>query len=414
MKRIIVLLTVLYAALALQAQKITINLPHFASKEYVWIMSNGEKLDTVARSTLDTNGQTVLTVPPAYNNWRGMSSFLLTSGGGLELILNNEGDFTAGCTVEAPTINDIYYIGSKENSFFLEQYKQQQKSLNKTGAIATAIQAYTPKDRIYKTLLKEKKVLEKDYAGLQQHIAESPLYAARMRQMWNFCNGMGSHLDLTEKEMMEEGRQYVREVVDFNQLWNSGMWKPLFSQWMNIEIAQKSDSILAADGHAILAREQDGNIRMALVKKMVLLFNQYGKENLLSQLGLEDLLSPGNQAPKLFLPDSTAMTPTNSLVIFYESDCGNCVNELEQLKGNYAVLQERKIQVISISADTDEAIYKNNADTFPWKQKLCDFKGFDGVNFRNYAVVGTPTIFVIDGKGKITGRYAHMADYFSK
>lgn len=414
MKRIIVLFAVLSAILASSAQKVNINLPYFAGKEYVWVMVNGEKPDTVARGALDMNGQAVLTVPSAYQNWRGVSSFLLTSGGGLEVILNGEGDFTAGCAVAAPTINDIYYTGSKENSFLLEQNKRQQGLLNKAGLIVAAVQAYTPQDSIYGPLLKEKEALGTQYAELQQQLAESSLLAARLRQIWNFCNGMGNRLDLTEKQMMDEQRQYVREVVDFNQLWSSGMWKPFFSQWMNLEMAQKDDSILVADSHAILSRELDGNMRMTLVKKMLLLFNQYGKENLLSQLGMEDLLSPGNQAPMLIFPDSTVMVPINSLVIFYESDCGNCTNELTQLRGNYPVLKERKIRVISISADLDEETYKKTADTFPWEQKLCDFKGFDGVNFKNYAVVGTPTIYLIDDNGKITGRYSRLADYLNK
>jgi len=413
MKHFLISVFVLWT-LASSAQKITIDLPHFADKEYVWVVFVGEKLDTVARGTLDMNGQTVLTVPPAYKNWQGMSNCLLASGGGLQLILNGEKDFTGGCAVAAPTVNDIYYTGSEENSFLLEQYKRQQGLLSKASAIAAAMQAYTPEEPFYKAVSKEKKALEKRYAKLQRQTAESPLFAARIRQISDFCSGIGSRLDLTEKEMIEEGRQYAREVVDFSQLWNSGMWKPFFSQWINLEMSQKNDSLLVADSHAILAREQDDNMRMILVKKMLLLFTQYGKENLLSQLGMEDLLSPGNQAPKLYLPDSTRIVPTNSLVIFYESGCGNCENELVQLRGNYPVLQARNIRVISVSADTDEDVYKKNADTFPWEQKLCDFKGFDGMNFRNYAVIGTPTIYVIDGKGTITGRYSRLADYLNK
>jgi len=398
-------------ALPAAAQKITINLPHFAGKEYVWVLFNGEKPDTIARGALDANGQTVLTVPPAYENRRGMSNCLLTGGGGLEIILNGGKDFTAGCTVAQPTINDIYYTGSEENTFLLEQYKRQEGLLNKAGIIAAAIQAYTPRDKLYKALSNEKKSLEKQFAGLQRQTAGSPLYAARIRQMSDFCRGLGSRLDLTEKEAIEEQRRYVRETVDFGQLWNSGLWKALFSKWISIETGQ-GDSILTADGKAILAREQDRVMFANLSKTMVLLFNQYGKEGLLAQLfNTEDMLSPGHQAPKLYLPDSTNIAPLNSLVIFYESDCGNCKNELLQLCGNYPVLQERNIRVISVAADLDNASYKKTADSFPWQQKLCDYKGFEGVNFRNYAVVGTPTIYVIDGNGTITGRYARLADY---
>ena len=270
-------------ALATTAQKITVSLPHFADKEYVWIMLEGEKRDTVARGALDANGQAILIVPPAYKNWQGMSNCLLTEGGGLEIILNGEKDFTAACTVEKPTVNDIYYTGSPENSFLLEKYKQQQKLLNKAGAITAAVQEYEPKEPLYKTLSKEKQSLEERFAELQEQIAKSPLYAARVRQISDFCTGIGSHLNMKENEFNEEQRRYVREVVDFGQLWKSGMWKTLFSQWMSLEKAQ-GDSILLEDSKAILNRVQDKDMHEIVLKKITSLFQQYKKEDLITQL----------------------------------------------------------------------------------------------------------------------------------
>jgi hypothetical protein len=409
MKHFIFILFTLMGICA-QAQKITIDLPHFAGKEYVWFMINGDRQDTIKRGVLDAKGQTVLNVPPARKNWQGMSHCLLTEGGGLEIILNGEGDFTAGCAVAAPTIDDIYYVGSKENIFLIEQYRRQQRLMNKAVAIAAAVRAYTPQEPLYRLLENEKKALEQQFADLQRQTAESPLYAARVRQMSDYCNGSGSRLDITEKELQEEQRHYVREVLDFRQLWNNGLWKPLFAQWISTETAQ-GDSILLADSKAILARVQDREMRDILLKKMTALFHQYGKEGLLTQFGVEDLLSQGHQAPKLYLPDNNYIVPLNSLVIFYESGCNNCENELLQLRGNYPFLQEKNIRVISVSADTDEAVYNKNAGLFPWQHKLCDYKGHTGTNFRNYAVIGTPTIYVIDGKGVITGRYARLAEY---
>jgi len=396
------------------AQQITIDLSHFAGKEYVWFVSNGEKQDTIGRGSLNAKGQAVLTVPAEYRNWRGMSNFVLTDGGGLEIILNSEKDFIAGCTVAQPTANDIYYTGSAENSFLMEKYKLQPDLLNKAGIVAAAMQAYAPDEPLYKPLSEEKKALEKRFANLQRQSAESPLYAARIWQIADYCNGIDSRLDLSVKESMEEQRRYVREVLDFRDLWYSGMWKSLLARWMSV-VSVQGDSVLLSDTKAMLTRVQDRDMRLTLLKKMVSLYNQYGKENLLIQLG-EDimhsvtLLSPGDQAPKLYLPDSTTIVPFNSLVIFYESGCGNCENDLIQLRGNYPLLQEKNIRVISVSADTDESIYRQDADIFPWQQKLCDYKGFEGVNFRNYAVVGTPTIFVIDSKGIITGRYAMLEE----
>jgi peroxiredoxin len=140
----------------------------------------------------------------------------------------------------------------------------------------------------------------------------------------------------------------------------------------------------------------------------MVLFHQYGKEGLLPQLEIEDLFSAGHQAPKLLLPAHTALMPLNSLVVFYESGCNSCDNELLHLRGLYPQLQEKNIRVISVSADKDEAVYWKNAEAFPWDVKICDFQGFAGVNFKNYDIFGTPVIFLIDNKGVITGKYAQI------
>ena len=405
------ILTVFFAFLALvaSAQRITIDLPHFAGKEYVWFVCVGDQLDTIARGTLDGKGQTVLTIPPAYKGWQGMSHCLLTEGGGLELILNGEGDFIAGCAVAAPTLEDIYYVGSPENSFLLRRYTEQQRLLNKVSAITATMREYTPQEPLYETLSKEKEVLEKRFAALQRETAASPLYAAQVRQMNDYYNGIGSRLDVTEEEFIEEQRRYVREVLDFGALWNSGLWKFLFATWMSIE-AKLGDEVLLADGKAILTRIKDEDIYKTVLKKMTMLFHQYSKEGLLVQMGVDDLLAPGQKAPKLYLPDNTTIVPVNSLVFFYESSCGNCENELLRLRGHYEILQDKSIRVITVSADTDVATYMKNADAFPWQQKLCDYKGVEGVNFKNYEIIGTPMAFLIDKSGIIAGRYAQMSE----
>ncbi len=136
-------------------------------------------------------------------------------------------------------------------------------------------------------------------------------------------------------------------------------------------------------------------------------------------------LQPGQPAPNLvgaeyFLPKNETGTraqniapqqaPQRRLIIFYESGCNNCENEMRQLIGNYSILQERGYDVISISADNDQTVYECHSRDFPWPEKLCDFKGFEGENFKNYGVIGTPTIYVIDEKGIIKGKYARLVD----
>ena len=406
-------LTLFFAiiATAAPAQRITIDLPYFAGKSYEWIASEGEKIDTLAGGALDAAGKAVLTVPQEYEGRPVMSNFILTDGGGLDIILNGEGDFTAGSEAEHPDENDIYYAGSKENSFYLEYYQLQPVLLNKAGVMTAAANAYKPGEPLHQVFADEKTALENRFEDFQRQSAESPLYAGRIRQISDYINGIDSRIGLTPEESMAEQRRYVREVLDFSDLWNSGMWKTLLTRWMSVEAAQ-GDSALLADARTIFSRVKDGEIKAGLSKRFITLFHQYGKEALLMQLsGKEDFLSPGHEAPKLYLPDGTHIVPFNSLVIFFESGCNNCENELLRLRGNYSILQDKNIRVISVSADADEQVYKKTAAVFPWQLKLCDYKGFDGINFKNFAVYGTPTIYVIDGKGVITGRYAQLEEF---
>lgn len=39
-------------------------------------------------------------------------------------------------------------------------------------------------------------------------------------------------------------------------------------------------------------------------------------------------------------------------------------------------------------------------------ESYCDLKGANGINFKNYAVTGTPTMFVLDSKGILLKKIA--------
>ena len=73
-------------------------------------------------------------------------------------------------------------------------------------------------------------------------------------------------------------------------------------------------------------------------------------------------------------------------------------------------MKNKGYRIITISADENEQIFKNASNTYPWADKYCDFEGKKGVNFKNYAVLGTPTIYVIDKTGKIEAKLASMKE----
>jgi thiol-disulfide isomerase/thioredoxin len=99
-----------------------------------------------------------------------------------------------------------------------------------------------------------------------------------------------------------------------------------------------------------------------------------------------------------------------SLLLFYQSGCGPCEAAIEGLKNNYTILKEKGIRIIALSADTDPQVFKDNAAAFPWKDTYCNLEGFKGVNFKNYAVTGTPTMFVLDSKGILLKKIATVKE----
>ena len=126
----------------------------------------------------------------------------------------------------------------------------------------------------------------------------------------------------------------------------------------------------------------------------------------------------GKKGPDLVLTNLAEIKPSTtvlktdqlnanySLLVFYQSGCEHCETAIAGLKSNYQDLVVKGIKIVSIAADTDHNTYKTTAASFPWKAKYCDGQGMNGINFKNYAVMGTPTMFLLDSKGIIIEKIA--------
>jgi hypothetical protein len=64
--------------------------------------------------------------------------------------------------------------------------------------------------------------------------------------------------------------------------------------------------------------------------------------------------------------------------------------------------------------DKCKDVFEYTASGLPWSDKFCDFKGFDGENFRNYGIVGTPTFILTDDGGIVRGRYARLSEWLKE
>lgn len=159
-------------------------------------------------------------------------------------------------------------------------------------------------------------------------------------------------------------------------------------------------------------------------KADVRLINTSGK---VAQIYATKNIQIGKQAPDLVIVKSMGTTESQNqksltlkskyfsitgykktLLIFYKSGCGPCEHLMQQLPQNYEMLTNKGIRVISIAADENAEVYNISSNKYPWTDKYCDYEGINGINFKNYAVTGTPTIFLIDELGKIESKLASM------
>ncbi len=71
---------------------------------------------------------------------------------------------------------------------------------------------------------------------------------------------------------------------------------------------------------------------------------------------------------------------------------------------------EKGFRIITIAADTDEKVFKDSSLPFQWDDNYCDLEGANGINFKNYAVIGTPTMYILDSNGSIQGKMATISE----
>ncbi|MDH6316893.1 thiol-disulfide isomerase/thioredoxin [Parabacteroides sp. PF5-5] len=386
MLKYITILCFVWLPVIASCRTIDVRLPSYAGREYSCSLFEGAKQDTIAKGTLDADGKAVIRLS---GNYRGVACFSVKDSAKVwNIVVSGDEDI---CMSEEGT---LLFEGSPENNFLLRSMERQNN----------IIQKY-----VDATNVMQRQSIETEYKAFRKEITDSPLYAARLLEILNLLTGVGSSFTITEEEMLEEQYAFVVDQLDFIDLYSSGFWEPVFELWMQQSYAK--DTVLVADARRMIdSCGHDIPVRREVTQAIIRMFSKYAKDNLLAELGVEYLTMPlnGQAAPEIVQEDTATLVPVSSLIVFYETGCGNCHYELEQLKEKYKLLRDNNIRVISIAADIDKDIFEATAHSLPWTDKLCDLKGFEGENFRHYGIVGTPTYILTDSEGIVRGRYAQL------
>jgi thiol-disulfide isomerase/thioredoxin len=105
--------------------------------------------------------------------------------------------------------------------------------------------------------------------------------------------------------------------------------------------------------------------------------------------------APGKAPQKL-----SQLSANYILVVFGAGWCPQCKQELPEIAAYYAKWKAQKLEVVFVSLDETPASFYQFAGAFPFIS-VCDFKKWEGSVVKDYYVVGTPTLFLLDANRKI-------------
>jgi peroxiredoxin len=439
MKKITIFLSIVLS-LGMQAQNIQMTFPHFAGKSYDFIIFRGKEAKTVFQGTIPADGKFTLSVPKEYDPYTGMSRWLITGtqeGGGLDMLIPGH-DFSVVCTEAQPNDENIIYTGNPEIPELTGLYKKQQDIFAKHDAMLQATKAFPKNDKNYPAFEKEYQNQLMAYDNFQKELQHTKDYASQFINIVNITQGIGTKILDSEQEKAKNIAEYMAKELDWQILYTSGHWYGVIASWaaMHSQVLNDADAF-ASDFSAISHKIKDPKQYEDFAKIVAAALTESGKDNFISKIApivtgsgkissYEGSLSAfvsaavGSQAPDLQLTadNSTVLRSKDfagkeyrkTLLLFYKSDCGACEKLLEELPGKYSQLKQAGIRMISISADKDEAAFKDKAKDFLWKDAYADLQGFEGKNFKNYGVAGTPTLFLVDASGKIELRAAGLSE----
>jgi peroxiredoxin len=321
--------------------------------------------------------------------------------------------------------NNVVFSGTKENDFLKNQIDIQQKFLQKTEAFYHFRDAYSDDTAVTSFLEKEFSKLAGLYTNHRQELAQSEHYAAHYLELIYFLNGFGSRLYPFKQaaENRDDAISFISDQLSMDVLYSSGLWNYVISSTFEL---YTDKIVFGQDMIKNLQRTHSQKVFDTLANDLITICEQFGwinaEDTIVSYLAssgrlknVQQNLSVAMELNKVkvgskAIPIQGIKNLANTLLIFYESGCPLCSDQLKEIKEHYPQLKEKKIRVLSIASDRNKNIYEEMANTFPWPDKLCDFEGFEGKNFRNYGILGTPTLYVIDKKGNVVGRYAKLID----
>lgn len=112
-----------------------------------------------------------------------------------------------------------------------------------------------------------------------------------------------------------------------------------------------------------------------------------------------DIFAPGYENSSI--PKKISNIESNyTVVIFGASWCPACPQELSKISGLYKKWKAQGVEVVFVSLDEDEKIFKSFTRVFPFIS-ICDYQKWESPIVKDYYVFATPTMYLLDNKREV-------------
>jgi peroxiredoxin len=427
--------------ISVSAQELTLKLSQHPNKQAVVVAIHGVRKDTLGTVQLDQHGIGLI----AFKNKQPLTGLVnLTIKDkqylSYDFVLSPTESPMLICEMEYIYAQNTKILNSPENDCLnrwfdnAAQYKQQ------IGLNQELSKLYKTKEPFLKKLATEKQRIEEILQRQVDTINHSTLFAGKYMQ---FKRAQEEKLAKVweSDETKTIAKNYFTQI-DFEALYGSSMWFSIINSCM--EVYTKESLYYGAFGADVannLKRIKNQQVYEDLIDAAISVTEKFSwtkdqeaivdfiiKDNRIKNptSKLEKIiqsyqLTIGKKSPNLTLTNTVGNNTTTvlktdalkskyTLLVFYQSDCGHCETAIAGLKSNYKDLVAKGFKIISFAGDVDQEVFATTAASFPWAAKYRDVEGMNGVNFKNYAVIGTPTMFLLDDKGIIVQKPATVEE----
>jgi thiol-disulfide isomerase/thioredoxin len=356
------------------------------------------------------------------------------------LILNHENiDFV---TEERSLSDSVRFISSLENQRYYFFMKMDRKNQAKLELLVPVMDFYPEKDNFYSIAVNEFEAIQKrQKKALDSIAAISPdAYCVRIFRL--------QHAPFIQGNMAREARMnwlknHFLDEVNFKDtlLLRSDAWVnkavSFLSLYSNNRYSQKQleTEFIKAVTVILSAATVNPEVYKFLLDYFVGGFDKYHFDGVITYIAdnfqdpfacedqarktslqkkLENFkkISVGKIAPDIEVPDMkgkpirlSAISSEFTLLIFWSSECGHCIEMMPKVKQLYDKQKPKRIEILAVSLDTNKTAWTS----FIRNEKLnwlnaCELKGFNSISTDEYNIYATPTMFLLDRGKKILSK----------